>query len=459
MKTLFFACLLLVVALSACLPSASHEATPIHYGGFPITKVADKPPLGWNSWDVFGADVTEAEVKAVADYMAKSLKPLGYEYVVIDIAWYAPEASAIDERYKEPKPEQLIDAYGRLIPAPNRFPSAKEGSFKPLADHLHAQGLKLGIHVMRGIPWQAVEQNTPIKGTPYHARDIVTYEKACTFYDGMYSVDISQPGAQAYYQSLADLYAEWGIDFIKADDMTSYPPKFDEITALRYAIEQVDRPILLSLSPGSVNSWDRHFLAHYADMYRISGDFWDEWPDLKAQFGKAHTFRHHTGPGHWADLDMIPLGTINVRGEHGDGARMSRFTPDEARTLMSLWTIFRSPMMLGMDLAQMDPFTQSLLTNATAIEIDQTSIDNREVRFQPNEEAVWTATSPDGKTRYLALFNLSDAPRRLSVSWEELDSAPLTAATDVWSGEQETLSDETLAYVVPPHGVKYLVLK
>jgi len=430
-----------------------------NYGSFEIIKVAQTPPLGWNSWDVFGADVSEDEVKAMADYMSEHLKPFGYEYVVIDIAWYAPNASAIEKRYQQPNPHQLIDEFGRLIPDPGRFPSAVKGGFKPLADYVHSKGLKLGIHIMRGIPKQAVWKNTPIKGTSYRARDIVMYEKACTFYDGMFSIDMSKAGSQEYYNSIVDLYAEWGVDFIKADDMTSYPHKLDEVKALRYAIECNERPIVLSLSPGAVNSWHRSFLQHYADMYRISGDFWDEWEDLKAIFAKARTFKGHTGPGAWADCDMIPLGKINVRAENGIGARMSRFTPDEYRTLMSFWTIYRSPLMLGMDLSQMDQFTYSVITNESALEINQTSVKNREVAFARESYSIWTAQSVDGKAHYLAMFNLEDHPQELATTLEALGIEQASTITDIWTGDTDVFEDNEIRFSIEPHGVKYAIVK
>jgi len=455
----YLSILLSVTILGIQSHSITAQVNSINYGAFPISKVAQTPPLGWNSWDVFGADVTEEEVKATADYMAENLKTFGYEYVVIDIAWYAPEATAIHEKYKEPYPEQVIDEYGRLIPAPNRFPSAANGSFKSLADYVHDKGLKFGIHVMRGIPRQAVEQNTPIKGTNYHARDIVMYEKTCTFYDGLLSIDMSKPGAQEYYNSIVDLYAEWGVDFIKADDMTSYPPKLDEGKALRYAIEQSERPIVLSFSPGAVNSWDRSYLHHYADMYRISGDFWDEWEDLKDMFNRARIFKGHTGPGGWADCDMIPLGKINIRGERGDGERMSRFTPEEYQTLMSLWTIFRSPLMLGMDLTQMDDYTYSVITNTDALKINQTSINNREIRFKKDEYTIWTATAPDSSEYYLAMFNLTDDDMDMEVDLSEIGLENASSIKDIWTGETITENMKTLSYQVQPHHVKYMIIK
>ncbi len=432
----------------------------INYGSFIINKTAETPPMGWNSWDVYGADVTEDEVKEIADYMSANLLKYGYEYVVIDIAWYAPNATAIHEKYKEPYPEQIIDEYGRLLPASNRFPSAKNGSFKPLADYIHGKGLKFGIHVMRGIPRQAVEQNTPIKGTKYFAKDIVMYEKTCTFYDGLLSIDMSKPGAQEYYNSIVELYTDWGVDFIKADDMTSYPHKYDEAKGLRYAIEQSGKPIVLSLSPGAVSSWDRSYLHHYADMYRISGDFWDEWPKLKEMFNKCRIFKGHTGVGGWADCDMIPLGIINTRGERGDGERKTRFTSDEQYTLMTLWSIYRSPLMLGMDLTRLDTFTFNLLTNEKVLEINQTSINNDEI-YNLDGIIIWKADSKDGTESYLAVFNTNDNESLIDLTEKlkgKFDFQAFTEFYDVWTGKPISFDDSKTISIVP-HGTKYIACK
>ena len=459
MKSINLPAFILILLVGSC----NQPTTPINdinYGGFSIDKVAQTPPMGWNSWDVFGADVTEEEVKAMADYMSENLKQFGYEYIVIDIAWYAPNASAIDQRYKEPNPHQLIDEYGRLVPDPGRFPSAKNGNgFKPLADYVHSKGLKFGIHIMRGIPKQAVAQNTPIHGTSYKAKDVVMYEKSCPFYDGLLSINMSRPGSQEYYNSIVNLYAEWGVDFIKADDMTSYPHKLDESKALRYAIEQNDRPMVMSLSPGAVHSWNRNFLQHYADMYRISGDFWDEWEDLKDMFNRARIFKDHTGPGGWADCDMIPLGKINIRAEHGDGERMSLFTPTEYKTLMSFWTIYRSPLMLGMDLSQMDDYTYSVITNQDALNINQTSVNNREVDFKRDSYTIWAADSPEGDEYYLAMFNLEEEPMELEVSLQQLGISDVWLIKDIWTEEIDDLTSDTLTYTVEPHGAKYAVIR
>src|ERR1017187_2558844 len=212
--------------------------------------VAATPPMGWNSWDCYGTTVTEAEVKANADYMAQHLKQHGWQYVVVDIQWSEPHAQAHGYR---PGAQLSVDQYGRLIPAVNRFPSSADGhGFRPLADYIHGLGLRFGIHIMRGIPRQAVKANLPVfAGVPQMARaaDIADTASVCPWNSDMYGVDLSRPGGQDYYDSILKLYADWGVDYIKADDIAR-PAHREEIAALHRAIVKTGRPIVLSLSPG-----------------------------------------------------------------------------------------------------------------------------------------------------------------------------------------------------------------
>ena len=127
--------------------------------------------MGWNSWDCYGPTVVEKEVKANADYMAKYLKKFGWQYIVIDIRWYVDNDQA--HGYNEKDPSFVLDEYGRFMPSPVRFPSSANGmGFKPIGDYIHKKGLKFGIHVMRGIPKEAVKRNTPVLGTKVKAADI-----------------------------------------------------------------------------------------------------------------------------------------------------------------------------------------------------------------------------------------------------------------------------------------------
>jgi len=211
-------------------------------------QLAATPPMGWNSWDAYGTTVTEAQVKANADAMADKLIRFGWQYVVVDIQWYAAAAAGHDYR---PGEALSVDEYGRLIPAVNRFPSAAGGKgFRPLADYIHGKGLKFGIHIMRGIPRQVVDRNLPIKGTAYHAADVADQQNGCGWNPDMWGVDTSKPGSQEYYDSLIELYTSWGVDFIKADDKGSHQYQPAEIRALSRAIAKSPRPILLSVSPG-----------------------------------------------------------------------------------------------------------------------------------------------------------------------------------------------------------------
>jgi len=411
------------------------------------TLAASKPPMGWNSWPNYGISVTEQEVKYHADYMHTNLKKFGWEYVVVDMAWYSDlsteqKAEGTPLSFRKPKPEQSIDAYGRVIPSELKFPSSKGGKgFKPLADYVHAKGLKFGVHIMRGIPWQAVEQNTPIEGTSYTSRDIVSYQHACDWYNGMLSVDWTKPGTQHYFNSLYKQLASWGVDFVKVDDM-SYPYSAADIEGVRKAIELSGRNIVLSLSPGSTPFSERYHVQMYADMFRISRDFWDSWRQLKEQFRLCAQWVSFQQPGHWADADMLILGNINERCEMG-APRYTNFTKDEQITLMTLWTIFKSPLMIGSDFSEMDEWTLSLLTNSEVLEVNQTSTGPR-IIYRPStarfdisqsemgDTQIWTSESPDKKCIYVAFFNLSDKDQLMEIDFQDVSLKGEIVVRDLW---------------------------
>jgi alpha-galactosidase len=302
------------------------------------------PPMGWNSWDCYGPTVTEKEVKSNADYMAGHLKKYGWNYIVVDIRWYVENPKT--HGYNEINPIISIDKNGRLLPAVNRFPSSTGGKgFKPLADYVHNLGLKFGIHIMRGVPKLAVKKKTLIMGTNYTADEIYSKKDLCTWLHDMYTVDMTKPGAQEYYNSLFKLYASWGVDFVKVDDISS-PYHKNEIEMIRKAIDSCGRSIVLSLSPGETPIEDAKHVSTHANMWRIIGDFWDNWPQLNQHFSLFEKWIKYMSPGHWPDGDMLPLGRIGIRAERGDN-RMSMFTKDEQYTLMSLFSICRSPLMFG----------------------------------------------------------------------------------------------------------------
>lgn len=418
--------------------------------------LAQTPPMGWNSWDAYGPSVREDEVKANADYMASHLLKFGWDTVVVDIQWYAPKTKP--HGYIPDPHNVTLDEYGRLIPDAARFPSSARGmGFQPLAEYVHNLGLQFGIHIMRGIPRWAVEQNLPVKGSSVRAADIADTVHLCTWQNqtDMFGIDHSRPGAQAYYDSIAELYAGWGVDFVKADDMAqthdpNYPYHAAEIAGLSQTLRKTGRPIILSLSPGPAPLEQAQHLRAYANMWRISNDFWDDWDALKRQFPRAHHWEAEIRPGGWPDADMLPLGRIGIRGEVGDD-RWTNFTRDEQRTLMTLWCIFRSPLMFGGDLPSNDDWTTALLTHPEVIEVNQNSTNNHQ-SYQQEDVLAWTADIPGTGQRYVAVFNLGDADRSIQLTWEEVDvPATKAAVRDVW-GRQDLGQHPSLFAHLPAHG-------
>jgi alpha-galactosidase len=405
------------------------------------------PPMGWNSWDAFGTSVTEEEVRATADAMAEKLTPFGWIYLVVDIQWYAAEAQGHDYR---PGMPLTMDEYGRLTPALNRFPSA-EGSrgFTPLAEYVHSKGLKFGIHIMRGIPRQAVEKNSPIKGTALHAADIADPENPCSWNPDMLGVDMTKPGAQEYYNSIAELYASWGVDFVKADDMASHLYQPAEIKALSTAMRSSGRPMLLSLSPGPAPETEARFFKKYATMWRISDDFWDKWPLLKQQFEYARTWAPHIGEDNtWPDADMLPLGLLKVTDPARQG-HPTRFTPDEQQTVMTLWAIIRSPLIMGGDIRRIDRKTLELLTNPEVITVNQKSRNNIPA-LQSGDMQVWTAAAQDGSLRYAAFFNLGEKELDVNTTAAEIGlPAGSYSVRDLWKRVKVGVSDRIQLRLAP----------
>jgi hypothetical protein len=414
--------------------------------------VAQTPPMGWNSWDCYGAAVTEDEVRGNAAYMATHLKDYGWEYVVVDIQWYEP--GAVSSRYR-PFVPLCMDDYSRLVPAENRFPSARGGrGFKPLADYVHSLGLKFGIHIMRGIPRQAVHNGGRIKGTNVTARDIAHTNSICPWNTDMYGVDASKEGAQAYYDSLFELYAEWGVDFVKVDDIAAsrlYGSHLEEIRLIRRAIDRCGRPMVLSLSPGPAPLEHADFFAEHANMWRMTDDFWDKWPLLLDMFDRCKKWEGKSRPGAWPDCDMLPLGRIGIRNvDGGAGDRRTRFTRDEQRTMMTLWTMFRSPLMFGGELRDNDEWTLSLLTNRDVLAMHRESSNARQV-YRDGSRIVWAADGPRGEV-YAALFNVGEAPERVSVALSDLGLARAVHGRELWTGLETGLLAERLSADVPPHG-------
>ncbi len=430
-----------------------------------ISEWAKRPPMGWNSWDCFSVSVTEDEVRQNADFVAKNLKEFGWEYIVVDLAWFAPGADHTN--YKNDNIPQLIDEYGRLIPDPEKFPSSANGAgFKPLADYVHSLGLKFGIHIMRGIPVQAVEAKSPVKGTALTADQISYDRERCPWYNSLRTLNFAEGGAQSYYDSIFELYASWGVDYIKADDLNAWhevnnsdgsptgtgsPYRIDDIEGIHQSISNCGRPMVLSISPGGPETTIINHLRKHANLWRISADFWDEWGSLKKQMERCATWAPFIKEGHWPDADMLPLGYM-PRGESGGQERNTNFTKDEQTTLISLWCMFRSPLMFGGNLPQCDAFTIGLLTNAEALEINRNSCNNKQA-FKDDKCIVWTAEDSQSDVRYIAIFNITDEPMIFDLEAEKYVGKSVDTAKDLWSKDE--LSAQT-SLEINAHGVRLL---
>lgn len=423
---------------------------------------AKTPPMGWNSWDCYGASVTEEEVRGNADYMAKHLKQHGWEYVVVDIQWYEPTA---DSSAYHPFAPLEMDEFGRLVPAVNRFPSAANGAgFKPLADYVHSLGLKFGIHIMRGIPRQAVHAAVPVKGTSTNARAVAHPFSLSSWNTDMYGVNPDAYGAQQYYNSLMDLYAEWGVDYIKVDDIcvTFFAPDNlysaeAELELIRRAIDQCGRPIVLSLSPGPAIVEKVAHLKENANLWRMTNDYWDRWSDLTNMFERCAVWAEHVGPDGWPDCDMLPLGRICIRAvDQGNGDRMTRFTHDEQVTMMTLWCIFRSPLMFGGELRSNDEWTLNLITNAEVLEVLRSSHGARPLtrNGKQGRSYIWMAEHDNGVDRYAALFSHENIPSRMEATFSRMGLEGAYEVRELWTGENLGVLSDSIVADIPAHGAR-----
>lgn len=417
-----------------------------------------KPPMGWNSWDCYGAGVTEDELLGNAEFMRDRLKQYGYQYVVCDIQWYEPAAKGnVYNNFAD----LCMDEYSRLIPAVNRFPSSANGAgFKPIADKIHSMGLKFGIHIMRGIPRQAVHRNTRIYGTTARARDIASQFSMCPWNTDMYGVDTEKRGAEEYYDSLFKLYASWGVDFVKVDDIanTEFSPQNPysaekEIEMIRAAIDRSGRDIVLSLSPGPAPLNKAEHLSENANMWRISGDFWDRWDKLLDMFSLCEKWYPYVKDGSFPDCDILPLGKLCIDGSYmGDMGRDSGFTKEEQKTMMTLWAVFRSPLFFGGELRLTDNYTLSLVTNPEVINVNQNSEKPLFV-YNKGGIAVWQ-TKIENCTA-VAVFNLSDEEKHYKLSFSDLGIENVRAVRDLWARKDIPKCENDVAVSLKPHSSEF----
>ena len=464
-KILFVGALLLFIGY---LTLSSSSDKPVEEP-FHINDLASTPPMGWNSFDAWDSRIDEQTFRKTVDVMEEKLLPYGWEYAVIDYIWWHPNPGHWNtheqhvRRVGHPNirynadgsllnPDNTrMDAYGRLIPAVERFPSSKDGNgFKAIADYVHSKGMKFGIHIMRGVHVGAVKNKLPIKGTSYTLDQIAEPWDTCRWNNHMYGVDPTKPGAQEYYNSLFELYAEWGVDYLKADDILYPPFHKGEVEMIKKAIINSGRPMVLSLSPGEAHLGQAEFLKEHSNMWRISADFWDEWEHLRHNFDLLNAWSPHTGPGSWPDADMIPFGRISLNDRPHGPERMSEFTINEHYTLMSLWAIARSPLMIGSDLLSTPDSILRFFQNREILYVNQKSENGCQV-LNENGQVVWMADDQYSDDNFIALFNVSDEEREVSfdLEWEMIRGK--YRATDLWQKDKERIVSKKLSVRLGPH--------
>lgn len=432
--------------------------------------IMDRAPMGWNSYDYYDTTVNEAEVKANADFMAEHMKSAGWEYIVVDIQWYSKDAGTRRDLYQYiPYGEMEMDEYGRLQPDPVRFPSSKNGKgFAPLAEYVHNLGLKFGIHIMRGVPREAAHRHLPVMGAEMLISDIADPSSICWWNPDIYGVRKGVPGAQEYYDSIIGMYADWGVDFIKCDDICNtsmYPHNpysaAHEIEMLAHAIQKTGRDIVLSLSPGPAlveKAW------HYeknANMWRITDDFWDNWELLLNMFYRCELWQNHVAEGSYPDCDMLPLGKV---GKGFGEERTTKLTREEQRTMMTLWCMFGSPLMVGAELTKLDEWTLDLLTNREVLKLLLNDYVGKQVERDENH-VIWSCYNQKTNEKYMAFFNLCQKEREIiynigdveqfaAVQREEKNVTEVFEVKEIWSGETTVLQGTELKAQISGHGAK-----
>ncbi|MEI9978980.1 MAG: glycoside hydrolase family 27 protein [Edaphobacter sp.] len=422
-----------------------------------VEKLAETPPMGWNSWDAYGPTINESQFRANMVVLAAQLKEFGWQYVVIDEGWYLenPEVASVPDELR-----YTVNARGQYEPALNRFPSAKNGvGFKPLSDAAHADGLKFGIHIIRGIPKQAVKTNPRIGRTSYRVAMAADTDDKCPWNPDNFGVKANAAG-QAWYDALMKQYAAWGVDYIKVDCIASHPYKGAEIGMIHKAIARSGRPMVLSLSPGPTALENAAEVGKNAQLWRISDDVWDRWDktdgkdwpqSVKGQFAVIASWAKYTRAGNWPDADMLPIGQLRPAPGWGS-ARASRLTEEEQRTMVTLWAMARSPLFIGGNLTMMDDAMKSLLTDPGVIEVDQHSMEAR-LLGRHGDLVAWASVSANRDRNYLALFNVGDVPVHLNRTFAEygfVDRAEYKVR-DLWM-RKELGALNALTVEIPAHG-------
>ncbi len=405
--------------------------------------VSQTPPMGWNSYDCLNYSVTDSEFEYMTDTMVSRYMKYGWQYMCVDWGWAFPgmTSGSPDQKFVNNAPTATtrmnMDAYGRLMPDTVRHPSAIGGAgFAPLATIVHSKGLKFGIHLMRGIPRQAVMANTPIYGTTYTASQAASLTDTCSWNNTMYGLNFNSPAADAYIKSIFALYESWGVDFVKVDDMLNslVSPRTTwtaYVEAYRAAIDSCGRQMVFSTSPGATPIGDSAFFEAYANQWRMADDLWDNWANVDTMLNLFAKWYPCQAPGHFPDADMIPIGYLSERGPNG-ATRYSNLSRSQQYLLMTMWCIGRSPLIWGGDLRKNRPAEDSLMTNPEVIAVNQRGTNGRPLTAT-GTTLVWASDNPDSvNVKWVALVNRSTAATSPNVDLDAL-GVPNCSARNLWT--------------------------
>ncbi len=433
------------------------------------------PPMGWNSFDSYSCHLYEEVALKELDVFIKTYSPYGYEYYVIDNGWFAEHERIIAEGYRLPLRQHAIasdvriNKYGIVQPSKEGFPNG----FKPLTDKLHAKGLKFGLHIMRGIPRKAVQQNTPIQGTPYRAKDIADVNDTCNWCNYMYGVDMNKPGAQQYYNNLIKQFADWGVDFIKVDDVIHKPR---EIEAYRKAIDNCSRPITLSLSPGRAADEDLvEDIYSQANMFRIVADVWDHPKSFKYHLDRYKIFGKYSRSGMWADLDMIPFGElcllrrkVNFEESRKRGLSVKEtrfagvnyhwchFNKDQKAFFLALRSIGCSPLMIGGSMISMDDESRDMLLDPEFIACNQNSVPGKVIHEDGPLTVLATQKKGTKGKGWIAILNTGPKSKTLTLTPKLLGHEKTLECQLIWENEGYSITEKGHKLTVPTYGGIFL---
>ncbi|HTW06497.1 MAG TPA: glycoside hydrolase family 27 protein [Acidimicrobiales bacterium] len=397
----------LVATLAAGVAVARAPSAPAEDNGVGFT-----PAMGWSSWSYLRHDPTEANVEAQARALVSSgLARVGYTYVNLDDFWYVCLG---------PQGPQ-VDSYGRWVPNSN-FPPGPHGmsGIEVLANYIHKLGLKFGLYVTPGISAEAVSLNTKVLGpdgrpSGYTADQIANGLVSENNYNcgGMDGLKYQTPGAQDFIDSWADEFAAWGVDYLKVDGVGSFDVA--DVEAWSKALRQTGRPIHLELS----NRLNIHYArtwARLANGWRTGDDVecycgangssypLTDWHNVELRFDQVAAWQPYGAPGGFNDYDSIEVG-------NGDNDGL---TFPERQTQLSLWALASSPLLLGVNLTDLDPADLALLKNTAVIGVDQDAIDAARVARGAKWQ-IFAKTEKDGDV-VVGLLNVSGTPETISTT-------------------------------------------